>query len=309
MVDLKNIRQSICKIGKLLYERDLTDSSGGNISVRDGNLVYISPRRAGNDHQWEIREDSIIVTDLCKVPIIGNEEMISREAATHYYIYQNFPDVNAVIHAHPFFMMAFGAAHMDIPAVSEGTRAVIGLQPITNIPEVVPGSIQQAEEIVKNFKRRKEIEPGCALICNIPFHGSFAAGANLNDAFMYTEVANNCAKILIYREIMFGNDPKADFSIHKQFTKEDFKTIDKSKEVCKPGYVYTDIFGRSVIYGSLSGENTSQNISNNSQQNVSSHNNSLKKEDTSNTSYSINDKNLVSAIVEKVLQKLNIKKI
>ena len=249
MANIKNIRESICKIGKILFDRDLTDSSGGNISVRDNNLIYINPRRSGHDFQWEIEEDSIIVTDLCKVPVIGEVDMVSREAATHYYIFQNFPDVNAIIHAHPFFMMAFGAAHMDIPAVSEGTRAVIGMQPITNTAEVVPGSIEQAEEIVKNFKRRREIDPGCPLICNIPFHGTFAAGANINDAFVYTEVANNCAKISIYRQMMFGNDPKADFSIHKQFTKEDFATIGVSKEVCPPGYVYTDPYGKQTAYG------------------------------------------------------------
>ena len=48
---------------------------------------------------------------------------------------------------------------------------------------------------------------------------------------------------------MFGSDPKADFSIHKQFTKKDFETIDKSKEVCSPGYVYTDVFGKKTVYG------------------------------------------------------------
>lgn len=248
MVDLKNIRASICKIGKLLYEKDLTDSSGGNISVRDGNLIYINPRRSGHDHQWDIEEDSIIVTDLCKIPITGSVEKISREAATHYYIYQNFPDINSVIHGHPFFMMAFGAAHRDIPAISEGTRAVIGMQPITNITEVVPGSVEQAEAVVKNFKERRRIEPGCPLICSIPFHGTFAAGANINDTFLYTEVANNCAKVLIYRQIMFGSDQTADFSIHKQFSKKDFETIDVSKEVCNPGYIYSDAFGQKSVY-------------------------------------------------------------
>lgn len=231
-----------------MYEKDLTDSSGGNISVRDGNLIYINPRRSGHDHQWEINEDTIIATDLCKIPISGEIDNISREAATHYYIYQNFPDINAVIHGHPFFMMAFGAAHMDIPAVSEGTRAVIGMQPITNIAEVVPGSIEQAEEIVKNFQKRREIELDCPLICSIPFHGTFAAGANINDAFLYTEVANNCAKILIYRKVMFGDNKKADFSIHKHFTKKDFETIDVSKEVCSPGYIYSNAFGEKSAY-------------------------------------------------------------
>jgi ribulose-5-phosphate 4-epimerase/fuculose-1-phosphate aldolase len=152
--------------------------------------------------------------------------------------------------------MAFGAAHKEIPAISEGTRAVLGLQPITNIDEVVPGSIEQAEQIVQNFKNRRRTDPGCPLICNIPFHGAFAAGANLNDAFLYTEVANNCCKILIYRQNMFGNDATADFSIHKQFTKEDFITIDQSKEVCTPGFVYRDAFGKEAIYKSEEKENS-----------------------------------------------------
>ncbi len=248
MVNIKNIRKSICEIGKLLYDRELVDSSGGNISVRDGDKVYVSPRRTGHDNQWNMEEDSIIVTDLCKIPIIGEVDAISREAATHYYIFQNFPEIGAVIHAHPIFIMAFGAAHMDLPAVSEGTRAVLGEQPITNTPEVIPGSIEQGEEVVKIFKKRREIDPGAPLICGLPFHGTFTAGGNLNDAFMYTEVANNCAKILIYRKAMFGGDPKADFSIHTHFTKEDFYTIDQSKEVCEPGFTYKDAFGKETVY-------------------------------------------------------------
>jgi len=248
MVNTINIRKSICEIGKLLFDRELTDSSGGNISVRDGDKIYISPRRAGAEHQWNIEEDSIIITDLCKVPIIGEVENVSREATSHYYIYQNFSDIGAVIHAHPVYFMAFGAAHMVLPAISEGTRAVIGDQPITNIEEVVPGSQEQGMQVVENFKKRREIDPSAALICGIPFHGSFAAGKTLNDAYVYTEVANNCAKILVFRQIMFGNDPKADFSIHKKFTKEDFATIDVSKEVCVPGFVYKDAFGRETVY-------------------------------------------------------------
>jgi L-fuculose-phosphate aldolase len=248
MVDVKDIRKSICQIGKMLFDRELTDSSGGNISVRSGNKVYVSPRRAGHDSQWNITEDQIIVTDLCKVPIEGNVDKITREASTHYYIYQNFPDIGAVIHGHPIFIMSFGAAHMDLPAISEGTRAVIGNQPITNIKESIPASPEQGQRVVDNFKARRKIEPGCPLICGIPFHGTFSAGPNLNDAYLYTEVANNCAKILVYRQMMFGSNPDADFSIHQHFTKEDFSTIDVSKEVCAPGYVYEDAFGKRTVY-------------------------------------------------------------
>jgi L-fuculose-phosphate aldolase len=249
MVDIRNIRKSICEIGKILFDRELTDSSGGNISVRDGNQVYISPRRSGHDNQWSIQEDSIIVTDLCRVPVTGSIDNVTREASTHYYIYQNFPDAGAIIHSHPLYLMVFGAAHMDLPAITEGTRAIIGEQPITSIEESVPGSREQAERIVENFKNRRKIESNAPLVCNIPFHGSFFVGANLNDAFLYNEVANNCAKILIYRQMMFGNNKDADFTVHAKFTKEDFATVNMTKEVCQPGYVYKDAFGNLTTYG------------------------------------------------------------
>lgn len=48
--------------------------------------------------------------------------------------------------------------------------------------------------------------------------------------------------------MMFGNNPEADFTINKEFTKEDFKTIDQRKEACTPGYVYRDAFGKKKIY-------------------------------------------------------------
>ncbi len=250
MADIRNIRKSIKQIGKLLFERELVDSSGGNISVRDGDKIYISPRRTGYDHQWEIDEDSIIVTDLCRVPVTGEADAVSREASTHYYIYQNFPDVQAVIHAHPIHIMSFGAAHMDLPAISEGTRAILGNEPISNVAEVLPGSREQAIAVVENFKNRRKKDPETPLICGLPYHGTFAAGATINDAYCFTEVANNCARILINRQIMFGNDPRADFTVHKQFTREDFETIDKTKEVCDTGFVYRDAFGNETVYNS-----------------------------------------------------------
>jgi L-fuculose-phosphate aldolase len=248
MVNTKNIRKSICEIGKLLYDRGYIDASGGNISVRDGDKVYLSPRQSGEHHQWNIEEDSIIVTDMCKVPIIGDFNKITRESVSHYYIYNAFPEVKAIVHAHPPYMMSFGSAHMDIPAVSEGTRCVIGTLPVTNIEESVPGSAQQAERVVENFKQRRKIDPECGLICNIPFHGVFSAASDLNYAFLYVEVSEINCKILINRQIMFGNDPRADLTIHHQITREEINSISQDKDVCEVGYRYKDPYGNEAVY-------------------------------------------------------------
>jgi len=248
MVDLKKIKRSICQIGKHLFEKELTDSAGGNISIRHENKIYISPRRAGADHQWLIDEDSIIVTDICKIPILGKSEEISREAYAHYNIYQNFPDVNGIIHAHPFFIGVFGSAHMDLEVLTVPSRNILGDQPIQVIKESLPGSVILAKRVISNFKHRRKIDSNAALICIIPFHGIFAAANDLNKAFLYVDIANINAKTLIYREIMFGNDKNKKFSVFERYSKDDILSIEKVKDVSKSGYSYQDAFGNKTTY-------------------------------------------------------------
>jgi hypothetical protein len=121
---------------------------------------------------------------------------------------------------------------------------------IENIEECLPGSIDQAEKVISHFKKKRDINPDSPLICNLPFHGAFSAGINLDEAFMFLEIANNCAKLLIFRQVMFGNDPDADFEIKKKFTREEDASVEEVKQVCKPGTKYIDAFGNEAIYDS-----------------------------------------------------------
>ena len=65
---------------------------------------------------------------------------------------------------------------------------------------------------------------------------------------MYLEIANNCAKLLIFRQLMFGNNKQADLQIRKKFTKEEDATVEQVKEVCAPGTTYRDASGKEVVY-------------------------------------------------------------
>ena len=46
---------------KFLYERNLTDVAGGNISLRVEDRLYLSPTLAGNLYHWEIGPEDIVV--------------------------------------------------------------------------------------------------------------------------------------------------------------------------------------------------------------------------------------------------------
>lgn len=258
MDNFKKIKKSICKIAKLIYLKDLSDSAGGNISVKDDYKIYITPRGIGSEYHWDIDEDSIIVTDFCKRPIIGKAKNISREVYTHFKIYQIFPDINAIIHAHPFFFMAFGAANMELPSMSEPSAEIFGNLPITNIKESIPGSEDQANKIIENFKKRRKIDPEAKLLCGIPFHGAFTAASDLNKAFLYLETLNNCAKVIAYRRVLFENNKEAKFGTSKIYSKEDIATINNYKEVCNIGDEYIDIYKEKRMYkgeGRINNEN------------------------------------------------------
>jgi L-fuculose-phosphate aldolase len=75
-------RARIAELGQLMFDRKLTDSAGGNISVRTGDHVCITPRYAGSKYQWRLRPEQVLVTDFDGNKLEGEGE-ISREAKVH----------------------------------------------------------------------------------------------------------------------------------------------------------------------------------------------------------------------------------
>ena len=81
---MSNPRQRIMQVCSLIYARQLSDSAGGNVSLRVGDNVYITPRYMGEHHQWGIGPDDIILTRVDGTVLEGSEERISREGSVHF---------------------------------------------------------------------------------------------------------------------------------------------------------------------------------------------------------------------------------
>ena len=63
------VRTRITEFGRMLFERQLTDAAGGNISarVRDdrvGDVICITPRYSGQKFQWRLQPEQVLVFDL-----------------------------------------------------------------------------------------------------------------------------------------------------------------------------------------------------------------------------------------------------
>ena len=57
-------QEQIIYSAKFMFEREITDIAGGNISVRDGDTVYMTPTLAGNQYHWDIDPINIVIGQL-----------------------------------------------------------------------------------------------------------------------------------------------------------------------------------------------------------------------------------------------------
>lgn len=172
---MASIVEQICDVAHLMFERRLTDMAGGNISVREGDTIYVSARFSGSKKHWQITPDDIISGDLTTDAILENPRF-SREGRAHLAIYRSFPDVRSVIHAHPFHILPFCAARRPIEPLLEQTQK-FGTTPI--LAYAPAHSPQLAENIVAGLRGKEEAIRKQAAAVLAERHGIFVAGKDL----------------------------------------------------------------------------------------------------------------------------------
>ncbi|MEW5946909.1 MAG: class II aldolase/adducin family protein [bacterium] len=195
MADLSGEIVEICR---LLYDRRLTDSAGGNVSARDGGTVLVSPRYTGTRYRGRITRDSIVRVALDGAVLSGAGEP-SREIGIHLRLYREFAGAGAVIHAHPQYTMVFASAGRPIPSAVEYADGFGTVQP------VVWGEAH-SDELARNVAAKmKEIrgtvsEPACCVL--IPRHGVVAMGADLSAAYDAVERVETSARCNILSKLL-----------------------------------------------------------------------------------------------------------
>ena len=205
---LSQARMKIAETGKLVFQRHLTDAAGGNISMRVGESICITPRYSGSKRHWQLQPNQVLVSDLSGNKLEGDGD-ISREAKVHYRLYQEFPDAQAVLHSHARNVMVFVASGQPIEPVLEATLK-FGTIPVTK--NFAPAhSDKLADAIVEALRDKEEAIAKYATAVMAPWHGLFVVGKDLDAAFDLTErIDTNAYCILMSRLLPEGGpmDPE-----------------------------------------------------------------------------------------------------
>lgn len=205
---LSEARRKIAETGKMVFERHLTDAAGGNISMRVGDLICITPRYSGSKRHWQLQPNQVLVSDRAGNKLEGDGD-ISREAKVHYKLYQEFPDGMAVLHSHPRHVMVFVASGQPIEPILEATLK-FGTIPVVN--KFAPAHSEKlADYIAEAMQGKEEAIRKYATAVMAPWHGLFVIGNDLDAAFDLTErIDTNAYTILMSRLLPEGGpmDPE-----------------------------------------------------------------------------------------------------
>ncbi len=185
---MENLKKEMIKVGRIVFEAGLTDTHGGNISVRKGEHIII--KKSGKMLGF-LTEEDFVVTTLQK-----NEKLdsgASIELIVHRAIYQNFPGINAILHAHSPYTITLSLLTDSINPIDSEGKLLLGKVPVLSASRVV-SSEEVATKIVELFKL-------CPIVV-VKSHGAFSTGKNLNEALKYLSALENSCKILsIYHSI------------------------------------------------------------------------------------------------------------
>ncbi len=203
---ISQARETIAQIGAVMFERNLTDLAGGNISMRVEDRVIMSPSYSGARKFWQLKPEDVLVLDL-EGNLLSGAGKISREAPVHLKLLNSFyPQCQAVIHAHPRNIMVFCAARQVIPPVLENTFKFGEIR----LAEYARGGVQSkqlADNVYKALCGQEKRIAGQAAAVLVPWHGLFAAGKDMYavlDAVERIEINARC--ILMGRVLLADED-------------------------------------------------------------------------------------------------------
>ena len=197
---MESIAERIAYVGRTMFERRLTDMSGGNVSARCGDLAFITPRYSGSQRHWQLTADDIISGEIYGDDLLNHPDF-SREGQAHLLIYRGFPDAGAVIHAHPFHVQPFSVAGKPIEPLLETTRKFGVIEFVKNAPA---HSRELADNVVEALRGKEAIIRKQAAAVLIPRHGIIVAGKDLFSAVDALERIDWNAWCVLAQALMVG---------------------------------------------------------------------------------------------------------
>lgn len=186
------IAEAVTRACHRLYARGYVTATDGNVSARlpSGNIL-MTPASV---NKGDVRETLLVELKPDGTPVISGQRP-STESGMHVFIYQERPDVNAVVHAHPTHATGFAAARVPMTA-NVLPEVIVGLGEIPLAPYATPSTPEVAASL-RPFVR----SASAVLLAN---HGVVTFAPTVEEAYFKMEKVEHAAHILFVARMLGG---------------------------------------------------------------------------------------------------------
>ncbi len=193
MTSLAQVKKDIVRICRTMAERGFVAATDGNVSVRRGDRLVITP--SGVNKGFLI-DDDLIETDLAG-RVTSGAGRPSSEIRMHLLVYALRDDVGAVVHAHPPLATAFSLAGVSLArCILPEVVMTLGAIPTT---DYATPSTEEVPEVIREPIRRFD-----AMI--LARHGTLTVGPDLMSAYNKLEKVEHTAHVTLAARTLGGAD-------------------------------------------------------------------------------------------------------
>ncbi|MDZ4861610.1 MAG: class II aldolase/adducin family protein [Candidatus Hydrogenedentes bacterium] len=187
-----DLRKMICEAGRRLYAKNLVAATDGNISVRLGPGRFLCTPSGVSKGFMQVND--LIVADAKGNKLSGDGKVTS-EFTTHLAAYEERPEMNAVVHAHPPKALGFTIAGVSL-ADCVLPEVIYTIGGIPTADYATPATPEGAVAI------RGLIRKCDALMMDR--HGALTVGSTVFDAYFKMEKIEHAAESLLVGRLL-GN--------------------------------------------------------------------------------------------------------
>lgn len=181
---MKSAEKKLIETGRKLYRKGLIAATEGNLSYKLSENQILTTR--SGVCKGALKPEDLLIVDL-EGQTQNSTKHPSTEIEMHLEVYRRRPDVRAIVHAHPPYVISLSLAgiSLDKPYLPESVL-LLGAVPTAKYGRP---STEQVPASIRPFIEKTDI-----LI--LDRHGSLTIGKSFTEAFYKLEILENTAKII-----------------------------------------------------------------------------------------------------------------
>jgi len=210
-------REQVLAAVREISATGLVTSTWGNASARcpGTDMFIITP--SGMSYDTLSIEDMVLVDGNNKV--VEGKFKPSIETPMHVDIYNNRPEVQAIVHTHSIHVKAFAVARKSLPVMVDELAQAVGHEvPVADY--AVAGSETLAQFVMNALGKDK-------FAAFMAHHGLITLGGTMTDALRKAHVIEAACQVYIYAQLLGGAYSLGEKDVH--ILHENFKHYGQKK--------------------------------------------------------------------------------